>query len=320
MSVAATLAASASVAASAALSASQSVVGSGTAGIEAFIATGLPGAVASLLPSGVTTTAPLSSSVISVPGAFELAATFTGGLYGGLRAVRAEFDAVGVATIAIVSGLGGGMIRDVLLQSQGIYALQNPGLLLTVLLGALIAFFFAGATTRAARPMRLIDDIALGLFAVAGTDKAVLAGLSAIPVIMLGTITAVGGGLLRDLLMGKIPHILRPGTFYAAAAVMGSTLYVLLAEWLNLVKPVALVLVVGAVVLLRTLSESRGWHAPVPTDLTHVVARIPRHAVRFATRGRFQVRHQDARVDDDPSAAPSEDAGQTGDIRAKPRE
>ena len=301
MSIAATLVASASSLASAAIITTESVAASGSEGLGNLIATGLPSAIASFLPSGATTTTPLTATVIAVPQAVEFAATFTGGLYGGLAAVRAEFDAVGVATIAIVSGLGGGMIRDVLLQDQGVYALEHPRLLLAALVGALIAFFFASATHRATGAMRFIDAISLGLFAVAGADKALLAGLTFIPVVMLGTITAVGGGLLRDLLMGKVPHILRPGTLYAAVAVVGSALYVVLAGWLNVVKPLGLVIVVLVVVLLRMIAVRFGWQAPIPTDLTPAVSRFPRHAVQFATRNRRRAKGTANPTEDDSS-------------------
>jgi uncharacterized membrane protein YeiH len=305
MSVVAALAATATIVASATQSAVESSMTTGSPGsITSMVTSGLPSVVASILPSGVTTTAPLTSSVITLPQTFELAATFAGGLAGALVAVRAEFDAVGVTTIAIVSGLGGGIIRDVLLQDQGIYALERPGLLAAVLLAAVVAFFFSGAARHAKLPMDVIDAISLGLFAVAGSDKSLLAGLTVIPVIMLGTITAVGGGLLRDILMGKVPHILRPGTLYAAAAVIGSVVYVLLAGWLNIVKPVALAVVVVLVVLLRVIAILRGWNAPVPRDFTPEVSRIPRHAVRWILRSPNDANQATEHSDDDSPPNP----------------
>jgi len=276
----ASLAPTATAIATAAQSATHSAVATG-AGLESAITSALSSAVASILPSGATTTAPIDSSAITVPLRFEFAATFAGGLAGGLAAVRMKFDAVGVATIALVSGLGGGIMRDVLLQNQGIYALQRPALLLAALVGALIAFYFAGAARKARRAMYLIDAISLGLFAVAGADKALNSGLTFIPVVMLGAITSVGGGVIRDVLMDKVPQILRPGTLYAFAAILGSVLYVTLVAGLNIVKPLALVVVVAAVVLLRSIAIVRGWNAPVPVDLTPRVSRIPRHAVRW---------------------------------------
>jgi len=305
MSVVAALAATATIVASATQSAVESSMTTGSPGnIASMVTSGLPSAVASILPSGVTTTAPLTSSVITLPQTFELAATFAGALAGGLVAVRAEFDAVGVTTIAIVSGLGGGIIRDVLLQSHGIYALERPALLLAVLTAALVAFFFAGAARHAKLPMDIIDAISLGLFAVAGSDKSLLAGLTVIPVIMLGTITAVGGGLLRDILMGKVPHILRPGTLYAAAAVVGSVVYVLLVGWLNIVKPVALAVVVILVVLLRVFGMWRGWRTPTPRDFTPEVSRIPKHAVRWILRTPDDTNKATVHSDDDSPPKP----------------
>lgn len=287
MSAAATVASfapTAAITATSTLSATHSVVASGGAAIESLLTSALPGVIASFLPSGVTTTTPLTASVITVPAAFEFSATLAGALAGGLAAVRAEFDAVGVTTIAVVSGLGGGILRDVLLQDQGIYALQRPTLLLATIFGAIVAFYFASAARKAQRTMYLIDSVSLGLFAVAGCDKALHSGLTFIPVVMLGTITAVGGGVIRDILMDKVPHVLRPGTLYAAAAILGSALYVLLVGWLNIVKPIALVAVVALVLLLRTIATARDWRAPTPVDLTPAVTRIPKHAVRWIRR------------------------------------
>ena len=264
------LASSASAVASAAITASASAA-STSSGIGSYVASTLPGVIASILPSGVTTTAPVQAAVITLPPALELTAAFTGGLSSALAGVKSKFDVFGVATIAVAGGLGGGIIRDVLLQKHGIYALTHPSVLIAVFSAALVAMFFSSAADKL-QPVRfLIDALSLGLFAVAGADKALLAGLTPVPAIMLGTITAVGGGILRDILRGKAPEVLQPGTLYGVAAVLGTVLYVLLIRWLSLVKFFALLGCVVLIVALRLLSVWRGWQAPSPRDLTPVV-------------------------------------------------
>lgn len=269
-----------------AAAAADSVAATGSGGLEALVTSAVASIAASALASGLTTTAPVSATVVALPAYIELSAAFTGGLYGGLAAVAEGFDIMGVVTIAVVAGLGGGIIRDVLLQKHGIFALDNPSVLLAVLVAALVAFFFASAAKRAHSPLFVIDAIALGLFAVAGTDKALLAGLTVVPAILLGTITSVGGGVLRDVLMNEVPEALRPGALYAVAAVVGSTTYVTLVLGLGLVKPIAMGIVVLIVVLLRVLAVRLGWQSPMPTDLSLAVTRLPQHAARLLSRRR----------------------------------
>jgi len=278
------LAANASHLTTAALAASASALSTVATGvphgIAAIVESSVPGAVASVLPSNATTTAPVTSSSIAIPAVIEVSATFAGALAGALVGVDRKLDLIGVTTLAVFAGLGGGIIRDVLLQKYGIYALQNPRVLIAALVAALLGFFFFTAARRARPLLFLIDAISLGLFAVLGSDKALLAGLTFLPAILLGTITSVGGGVIRDVLTDRTPQVLRPGGFYATASVAGATLYVLMVGWLNLVKPLAMVMSVLLVLALRLLSEWLGWESPTPKDLTPAVAAVPRHVLR----------------------------------------
>ena len=283
--VSAAVAATQSVAATSSLVASASTAATGVvAEIESLVATVLPSIAASMLPSAVTTTVPVTISTVAIPPALEIASAFAGGLAGALTGVRRELDVVGVATLAVAAGLGGGIIRDVLLQKYGIYALENPHLLYSVLIAAALGFFFFAAASRIRPVLFVVDALALGLFACIGADKALLAGLAVLPAILLGTITSVGGGMLRDLLTDEMPQVLRPGSLYATAAVIGAMTYVALITWLNIVKPVATLLVVVLVLGLRILSQWLGWQSPTPTDLTPFVAAAPGKALRTSGR------------------------------------
>lgn len=252
--------------------------------VGSAIATAAMEFVASALPSVATTTAPITAVAVRVPAAFEIAATFAGALAGALVGVKLRFDLVGIATLAVVSGLGGGIIRDVLLQKYGIYALENPGLLIATLIAAFVVFFFFSLADRLQWILFLVDALSLGIFAAIGSDKALLAGLAVVPAILLGTITAVGGGVLRDMLTNDVPQVLRPGGYYATVAVAGSISYVALADWLHMVKPFALLVSVVLVVGLRLITHWLGWQTPTATDLTPLVARAPKHAVRTGGR------------------------------------
>lgn len=287
--------ASAAVATTQSLAATSSLVATGSAAasgvvaaVESLVATVIPSIAASILPSGVTTTMPIGASAVQIPPTLEVMAAFAGGLAGGLTGVRRQLDAVGIATLAVAAGLGGGIIRDVLLQRYGIYALENPRLLIAVLVAAALAFFFFAAASKVRPVLFIVDALALGLFASIGADKALLAGLAILPAILLGTITSVGGGVIRDLLTDEVPQVLRPGGLYATAAVVGAITYVGLITWLNVVKPVATILAIGVVLGLRLLSQWLGWQSPMPTDLTPLVAAAPRRVIR--TGGRAIVR------------------------------
>jgi uncharacterized membrane protein YeiH len=239
-----------------------------------------------MLPSGVTTTLPyayVTGFAVTVPAAWELLAVFAGGLSGALTAVRRKFDIVGIITLAIVTGLGGGMIRDVLLQRFGIAAFQDNRYLLTALAAAAVVFFFSETAGKLTRPMSYIDAVSLGLFVVVGADKALRADLNILPAIMLGVITAIGGGALRDLLAGEVPAILQPGALYSLAAMVGSTVFVLAAVWLGVVKEFAALFAIALIVALRFLSMWRGWQTPVARDYSEHLTRLPRRLMSYTT-------------------------------------
>ncbi len=264
----ASIAATASAVATAATSAVEPT------GLASVIETVVPGIIASALPSAVTTTLPVTVTIVKVPALYELTAAFVGGLSGATRAAEKRMDVSGVAVLAVVNALGGGMLRDVLLQTHGIAAFENWRLLAVALAAAAVGFFFSSLSRRLERPFLYLDALSLGLFAIVGADKALRAGLNVVPAVLLGMVTSVGGGMIRDVLCNETPQVLKPGTLSATAAAMGSTLYVLLVTWMNIVKPVALVVAVAATVALRILSVKRGWQAPQPVDYTAVPGRF----------------------------------------------
>src|SRR5579859_379688 len=154
---------------------------------------------------------------------------FVGGLGGALAAVRDtryKYDLVGVTGLALASALGGGIARDIILQQGPPLAFVDVRYLLTALAGALAGMIFAariGKNTE--RLLIVVDAAALGLFAVAGSTRALNAGLRRLPALLLGGITAVGGGSIRDVLSGRTPKVFERGELYAIAAAFGSTAF-----------------------------------------------------------------------------------------------
>lgn len=284
--VAAAASAAASVAASVTTSATAQAAETASGGaiptdtIGSIVTSVVPSIVASVLPSGATTTTPVTDVPLFLPVGFEVAAIFAGAVAGGMVGVRQRFDILGVSTLAIVGGLGGGMIRDVLLQKYGIFALESPTALVTALIGALVAAFFFSVAERLRLALAAMDSISLALFCLIGADKALVAGLQVVPAILLGGITAVGGGMLRDILCDREPDVLRRGSIYGLAAIAGSTVFVGMVTWLNFSKGWALVTAGLFALALRGGSVVFGWESPEPVDLTDRLVGPPTRGLR----------------------------------------
>ncbi len=191
----------------------------------------------------------------------DLIGTAVFALSGGLLAVRRNFDIVGVLVLSVAAGLGGGMLRDVLLGDTPPAALRNEAYLLTALVAALIAFFFHPRVEQLRRSMLLLDALGLGFFAVSGTLRSLSAGLGPVPAILLGVVTGAGGGVIRDLLALEVPLVLRRDV-YALAALVGALAFVGVDRVSTQV--VAAIVGISLTFALRVLSMRFGWQAPRP--------------------------------------------------------
>jgi uncharacterized membrane protein YeiH len=208
-----------------------------------------------------------AEATLRVPAAVDLAAIVIGALTGGLLAAREGFAVSGVLLLAVSGGLGGGLIRDVLLAEGPPVALTNQAYLPTVTITAAVTFFFSGWLSRLTGLLVVLDAVTLGFFTVIGAQRAELAGLPSASVVFIGTLTAVGGALIRDVLLAQRADIVQPGPYNAVAALIGATALTILAGPLGLDPlPVAAAVIV-LVAALRVLSVWRGWEAPVAVDL-----------------------------------------------------
>lgn len=197
--------------------------------------------------------------------ALDVTGTIVFALSGALLAVRKDLDIVGIIVLSVAAGLGGGMVRDVLLGDTPPVALENELYLLIATGSGLLAFFFHPRLGRLNLSIRLLDALGLGVFAVAGALKSLEAGLSPVPAVLLGVVTGVGGGVIRDLLGGEIPLILRRDV-YALAALSGATACVVVAE---MGYPAGASAASGICItfVLRALAMKFGWHAPRPGNI-----------------------------------------------------
>jgi uncharacterized membrane protein YeiH len=221
--------------------------------------------------------------VLPVPAAVDLAAIVIGALTGGLLAAREGFAVSGVLLLAVSGGLGGGLIRDVLLADGPPVALTNQVYLPTVAITAAVTFFFSGWLSRLTGLLVVLDAVTLGFFTVIGAQKAQLAGLPNASVVFIGTVTAVGGAVIRDVLLAQRADIVQPGPYNAVAALIGASLLTVLAGPVGLAPLPVAAMVIVLVAALRVLSVWRGWEAPVAVDLP---ARARNRLVHRRGRGR----------------------------------
>ncbi|WP_231851634.1 trimeric intracellular cation channel family protein [Modestobacter italicus] len=153
----------------------------------------------------------------------DLLGTFAFALNGALTALRAtRLDIVGVVTLGMITAVGGGTIRDVLLDSLPPATFADWRYYAVAAAGGLIAFLLGRHLERLNRPINVLDAVGLALFAVTGATKAVGLGFGPEQAIVVGAITAVGGGTIRDVLIGRIPSVLSSG-LYAIPALIGAT-------------------------------------------------------------------------------------------------
>ncbi|TQK70276.1 MULTISPECIES: trimeric intracellular cation channel family protein [unclassified Nocardioides] len=193
----------------------------------------------------------------------DLVGIFVFAISGGLVAVRNQLDILGVVVLAMATGLGGGVIRDVVIGAVPPPAVADWRYLLVPVVAGLVAFWLHPAVGRLEREINVFDAFGLGLFCVAGALKAQEYGLGPAPSAALGMVTGVGGGIIRDLLAGRIPVIFRTGELYAIPALAGAAIAATGAE-LGVAHGVILAPAALVTIGWRLIAVRRGWRAPVP--------------------------------------------------------
>ncbi|WP_238165789.1 trimeric intracellular cation channel family protein [Kribbella caucasensis] len=192
----------------------------------------------------------------------DLVGIFVFGITGALVGVRKQLDVFGIQVLALVTGLGGGFLRDVLIGATPLAALQDWWYLAVPVAAGLITFFLHPKIGRVERLVNIFDAAGLALFCVIGARKALDYGLSPLSAALLGTISGIGGGVIRDILSGRVPVVLR-SEIYATPAFLGAGIVVLAAalEYHALWVPIAAAIVRF---VIRLLAIRRGWNAPLP--------------------------------------------------------
>lgn len=190
----------------------------------------------------------------------DIFGTFAFAVSGAFRAVKYELDLLGVMVLAIATGVGGGMIRDVLLGLAPPAALTDQKYVLVCVAGAVIVFVAAPKIATRWNYVMAADAVGLSVFAVIGAAKAEANGATAVAVMLMAMITASGGGVIRDVLVLEMPAMLK-SDLYASAALIGGGLYVLLGAF-DVPETVRVWGTVAATLVLRTLAMRYGLRLP----------------------------------------------------------
>ena len=169
---------------------------------------------------------------------------------GVLTAGRKRLDWLGVAVIAVVTAIGGGTLRDVLLNRHPIFWIADPTYLGVILAATACTLFYVRFRIPNSRALLIADALGLAFFTIGGVQIAEQAGLSPLLAILMGSITGVAGGMLRDVLCAEIPLILRRGHLYGTATIVGASLY-LVAERAELTRDAAQLLGMSVIVAVR---------------------------------------------------------------------
>lgn len=193
--------------------------------------------------------------------AFDLGGTFVFALSGAVAGVKHRLDLFGVLVLSFAAGNSGGIARDVMIGATPPAAISDWRYIAVSMLAGLITFYWYRIINRLSSPVLVFDAAGLALFAVAGAGKALAFHAGPVAATLLGMLTGIGGGMVRDVLVSEIPTVLRT-ELYAVAALIGAAV-VVLGRMLHVATSVAAI--AGAVFCfgLRFIAMQRGWQLPI---------------------------------------------------------
>jgi uncharacterized membrane protein YeiH len=203
------------------------------------------------------------SAAFTIPLWADILAVAIGSLQGAIFAAGfrdRRLDLLGVAIIGTASGLGGGLLRDVLVNVTPA-ALSNNWLLLAAVAAALAGMLLERIFVRLDTVITVLDALTIGLFGAIGATKALALGIPEVPAVFIGVISAVGGSVVRDMLLNLPIALMHVGSLYAVAALVGTTT-LLIAVSAGLPIEVAASIGVGVTTVIRILAVRFGWSLP----------------------------------------------------------
>ncbi|WP_299157180.1 trimeric intracellular cation channel family protein [uncultured Tenacibaculum sp.] len=183
--------------------------------------------------------------------AIDIAGTFAFAISGALVAIKKDFDVFGVIIIAFVTAVGGGMIRDVLINAHPINWIGDINYIWTILAAVGITFLFKSKIAPLRKTMFLFDTIGISVFTLLGLQKGLAYNLHPFIALVMGMVSAVFGGVIRDVLTRKVPLIFKK-EIYASACLAGGVIYLVLLKF-NLNEDARFIIAASAIILIRTI-------------------------------------------------------------------
>jgi uncharacterized membrane protein YeiH len=213
-----------------------------------------------------------------LPIQFELAAVFLFAITGALLAIEKRYDIVGVFVLALITAVGGALVRDVFFLLQGPPSvLRDPRYVYVVAVAATLCLVLGTHLTRFRIVFLLVDALGLGIYAVVGTQRGLESGLPAAPAAFVGLANAVGGSVLRDVLTAKETLLFRPGEFYVLAAAGGIAVFLALGTAARMDATNAAMMSIATTFLVRLAALSFNWKTAAARPLLRA---RPRRDVR----------------------------------------
>jgi len=191
---------------------------------------------------------------------FDLIGTFVFAISGVLTASEKKFDVFGASVIAFVTAIGGGTLRDILIGDSPVGWIKDLNYLYIIIIAIVVSLFFKKRVIQLRNTLFLFDTVGIGVFTIIGVQKSLNFGISPIIAIMMGTISAVFGGVIRDILTNETPLIFRK-EIYATPCILGGAIYLTLLHFninIQLVSFMTAVLIIG----VRLLAVKKKWALP----------------------------------------------------------
>lgn len=214
----------------------------------------------------------ISFGEFQVPLSFDFLATFLWAVSGAIVGMHKRYDFTGVFVIALLASTGGSLLRDGLFLNRTPPVLTITFYIPLILLATIIVSVFRQRITQIVlvdRTISIIDSVGIPVFALVGMQLSLLYGVPLPGVVLVGVVNGIGGGLLRDLLVGNTPAILKPGQYQVSALILVCILFLILSQLLGITLVVAAWIMIGLYVVIRLLSIRFNWRTqPVLRDPT----------------------------------------------------
>lgn len=203
----------------------------------------------------------------------DILGTIAFAVSGVLAAMEKKLDLFGILIIAFVTAIGGGTLRDLLIGAQPVAWIEDITYTFTIVLTVAITIPFNRPIGNSKKTLLIFDSLGLGIFTIVGVEKGLVFHLHPAMCVVLGTITACFGGVIRDILLNNIPIIFRK-KIYASACIIGAALYLLSSQFLALSSAVSEIICISVIILIRIGAVYFGWHLP------YIYRRSPRKQKR----------------------------------------